>query len=442
MRPCTYVCPVFNNSFRYRISTTSLGMTTKQRFPYLALAIARLITISITLSLLVSAWCFSDLDDFNTVRPTSFHWQKPRNIASLKQPRQVPIEQKHVILPTFRNYTEDGELDLAVYTRLNFGPDSQPLNLGLSARHETWVPDIESKERFCGDQSVNTKTCNLARISGYYSPNGNSTNIPFTLRSGSSASDLIRGYFYDDVVTTNGVSVNLRFGVGDTWDVPPFLGLGIATSRENVSSSMSYTAALVEQGKIFEPYISFYDIRNPRGTGGQIVIGGVDRKKLYGGFTYWKGIGAPGEVPTPKIKVVANDGFEELYHKFVQPKKATALISPGTPFIVVPSDVLESLRFAVPIAFPIGSSDIKNYLYTTCDGTIDPSIAIEFDFQTVVIRIPLEDLKTVAPPRVYSSLGGIVANYSNICILSISSTDDIKGYSFILGGPFLRKVST
>ncbi|KAF3140306.1 hypothetical protein TWF703_003179 [Orbilia oligospora] len=274
------------------------------------------------------------------------------------------------------------------------------------------------------------------------SPNGNSTNIPFTLRSGSSASDLIRGYFYDDVVTTNGVSVNLRFGVGDTWDVPPFLGLGIATSRENVSSSMSYTAALVEQGKIFEPYISFYDIRNPRGTGGQIVIGGVDRKKLYGGFTYWKGIGAPGEVPTPKIKVVANDGFEELYHKFVQPKKATALISPGTPFIVVPSDVLESLRFAVPIAFPIGSSDIKNYLYTTCDGTIDPSIAIEFDFQTVVIRIPLEDLKTVAPPRVYSSLGGIVANYSNICILSISSTDDIKGYSFILGGPFLRKVST
>ncbi|EGX43850.1 hypothetical protein AOL_s00210g297 [Orbilia oligospora ATCC 24927] len=94
---------------------------------------------------------------------------------------------------------------------------------------------------------------------------------------------------------------------------------------------MSYTAALVEQGKIFEPYISFYDIRNPRGTGGQIVIGGVDRKKLYGGFTYWKGIGALGEVPTPKVKVVASDGFEELYNKFVQPRKATALISPGTP---------------------------------------------------------------------------------------------------------------
>ncbi|KAK6513155.1 hypothetical protein TWF506_009320 [Arthrobotrys conoides] len=227
----------------------------------------------------------------------------------------------------------------------------------------------------------------------------------------------VRGYYYDDIVTTGGVSVNLRFGVGDSWAIPPFLGLGISLPQEKDASSLSYTTALVEQNKIAEPYIGLYDIRNPCGTKGEIVIGGVDRKKIYGSFSSWNGIGAAGEVPTPKVKVVTNDGhFNDLYNRFVQPRNLTALISPGTPFIVVPSDVLESLRLAVPIAFPLGNSDIKKYLYTKCDGTIDPSFALEFDFQTLVIRIPLEDLKTVAPPRIYSNIGGFVSDESNVCV--------------------------
>ncbi|KAK6337155.1 hypothetical protein TWF718_009939 [Orbilia javanica] len=423
------------------MSFASPGMATKQPSQYLA--VAQLVTISVAVTLLILTWLFSVLHNSNTI-----NWGKPfegsENIVSSKQPRQAPAEKKHVILPTFQRYTEDGELEFATYTKLNFGPAQETITLGLSIRDETWVPSIEAKTEFCRNQSV--EACKLAEISGYYSLSGKDSSIPIRLSSaGSSSSEtnLVYGNFYEDFATVDGVSVNFRFVVGDSWRVPPFLGLGLPTFQPDSPSSRDYIPALVEQGKVAQPYISFYDTRNPRGTGGEIVIGGVDRKKIYGGFDCWKNSGRRGRVKTPKVRIIAKDTLFDVQDTYKQPTKPYTLVSPVEPFLIVPPDILASLRLALPTAYLLGTNDFEDYLYTRCDATIDPESAIEFEFETVVIKIPLEELRTVAPPRIYTSFGGHTSTESNICILSVSSTSGIKGlpdYSFILGGPFFRKV--
>ncbi|KAK6507937.1 hypothetical protein TWF481_006357 [Arthrobotrys musiformis] len=337
-------------------------------------------------------------------RQAKMQWRTPVvNLPnSIKRPRQAPAQQKHVVLSTHRENTEIGELDPAIYTTLKFGSDGQPIALQLAAGNITWVPNIKALNSFCGNHSVSAKACGFAKTSGYYSPSSNSTSVPFSLGSSSfSNSDSVNGYWYDDVVTAGAVPVDFRFGVGDSWNIPPFLGLGL-----NSSSSSSYVTTLVEQGKIHDSYISFYDVRNPRATGGQIVIGGVDRKKIYGNFDSWKSPGAWGEVPTPKVKVFSNSVFAETDSiKFEQPKESIALINPWSPYLVVPPDLLKSIRLHLEtFTFPYGRNDLLNYLFIDCDDTIDPDAAIEFEFDTVVIKIPLADLKTVDAPRAETSV--------------------------------------
>ncbi|KAK6343671.1 hypothetical protein TWF730_011261 [Orbilia blumenaviensis] len=220
----------------------------------------------------------------------------------------------------------------------------------------------------------------------------------------------------------------------------PSLGLGLTDPTGNSGGQLGYPETLTKQNKIYSSYTSFYNIRNPHGNAGQIVIGGVDRKKIYGNFDVWDDLTLPGEIPTPNVNVITEDNFDEVYNTtFSSPTQKTALISPGTPFIVVPSSLLQRLRLLVPFAYPLGRNDLADYLFALCDRQIDPTYFLQFEFDKVVIRVPLEDLKTTVPERIFATLGNIVAEESNTCRLSLSASQDDAEFSYILGGPFLSR---
>ncbi|KAK6526087.1 hypothetical protein TWF281_011125 [Arthrobotrys megalospora] len=395
----------------------------------------------LALSLLVSIWYLA-AHNYNTPWGIQSNRQGLSDGFSLKQRsrRQAPAEQKHVVIPTARKYHPSGELEPGFYAQFGFGKDNQPINLGVSERHETWVPDLKERERVCGNESASKLACELADVSGYYNPSVNSTELEFLISpNGFSANALVRGDWYDDIVTAGGVSINFRFGVGDYWNIPPFIGLGLS-SRENSASPPNYIESLVQQEKVAEPYTSFYDIQNPYGRGGQIVIGGVDRQKINGKFDCWTDLGRPGEVRTPNVKIILGNDYDKYTKntEFSPPRELTALISPGTPYILVPPSLRDRLSSLFPLGYAVRNGELSGYLVADCDKPIDPDNFLEFEFEKVVIRIPLEDFRGSAPARVVRNFGGSTLD-NNTCLLSIGTTDGERRHSYVLGGPFFSR---
>src|SRR4051812_41311389 len=88
-------------------------------------------------------------------------------------------------------------------------------------------------------------------------------------------------------MTAGGVTVEMTFGVADSWSLIPALGLGLTSSYYKTiyinKTYPSYPEILFQQGKIASQYCSIY-FNSAADLEGQLLLGALDRDKFAGGF--------------------------------------------------------------------------------------------------------------------------------------------------------------
>ncbi|KAK6537105.1 hypothetical protein TWF694_011305 [Orbilia ellipsospora] len=345
----------------------------------------------------------------------------PRAWTSRIQLRQA-VQVQHVTLQVYYDYISLGELDGNTYTEVDFGADNQPLRLGISTDTVTFVPQHpDSTNSFCANK-INTYGCKIAGITGYYSPATNiSTSETFVYSYGDNSNSTAHGYWAEDTVTTGGVSVDLSFGVAQTWNIVPQLGLGIWPALG--TKKPSYLDALEQQGKIGGQYVSYFNI-----TGnGTVVLGGTDLNKFTGKFKVWTQYDRSGIIETPKINIIASTNTSDAGPSDL----LTGLVTPTTPFIFIPQDLLDKLL----TMFPAKLNNQYGGYTLACDYKIDPTWFLEFDLSGVIIKVPFEDLLSSV------AVQGDVSCFMKFLPISMF-TQHGANFSYVLGGPFMRAAYT
>src|SRR3954462_3673802 len=88
-------------------------------------------------------------------------------------------------------------------------------------------------------------------------------------------------------MTAGGVSVEMNFGVADSWSLTPALGLGLTSKSYKTvypnETYPSYPEILFQQGKIASQFCSIY-YNSAIELEGQLLLGALDRDKFSGGF--------------------------------------------------------------------------------------------------------------------------------------------------------------
>ncbi|EPS43421.1 hypothetical protein H072_2617 [Dactylellina haptotyla CBS 200.50] len=343
---------------------------------------------------------------------------------SIHQARQA-ADAQYVVMPVKYNLTILGQLDGNLYADVLFGPNSQTITLGMNTDSVTWVPEQPaSKAEFCSN-ATNTAGCRIAgSVSGYYTPPSSvskKSNFWYLLDSDYPGYNAT-GYWSENTVTIGNIGVDLQFGVAESWNIIPSLGLGLWTTPRDIASGRpSYLAALEQQGKIAAQYLSCYDLTDGTDSG-SIVIGGVDLDKFSGQFTIWSNFDLPGIVTTPAARVLLGSNITTIPDS----KIALTLVNPFTPFLWLPDDLLNALVevLGATLISTIGAYGIP------CNTQIDPTWNIEFTFDKLVITMPMQHLVST------------VTSQGNACFLYLQpiSQYSITGYniSAILGGPFFR----
>ncbi|KAF3922946.1 Barrierpepsin [Dactylellina cionopaga] len=332
-------------------------------------------------------------------------------------------DPKYVALPVSYDFTVLGQLDGNLYADVQFGPNNQALRLAINTDDVTWVPELPaSKNNFCSN-SNNTVGCGYAGTSGYYEPGKTNRNDTFKYNPNiqqdtKSTKYLATGYWTENSVTVAGVTVDLQFGVATKWDIVPNLSLGLWSTGQ-AGGRPSYLQALEQQGKIAGQYCSCFNITGD----GSIVLGGIDLAKFSGKLKIWDNLTLPGIVTSPVVRLVTGSNSTTL----PTAKYPLSLVSPGSPFLSVPQNVLSAILSLVPAQFDsnFGAYDLP------CDTQFDPSWFIEFTFDELVIKLLFQDL-----------LSPITVRGSDRCYIALLPDDGeyLPGlsFSYILAGPFFR----
>ncbi|KAK6538433.1 hypothetical protein TWF694_010018 [Orbilia ellipsospora] len=408
------------------------------------------LSLGITRIILFLALAFSF---FAVVQSSSIAAAKPTvNRPSELQLQARQAEKNYVVLPARYDYFVLGTPDGNLYSDVTFGTSTphlqislhfvptemsflrdtdqksthviigrQPLRLALMADTVSWVPELPaSRNEFCSD-SRNTEACKIASVSDYYSPGDIPRNdtfdyAPFFFFTNKSAT----GYWVEDVVVAGGVSVDLRFGVAQSWNLVPSLGLGV-WPISNYNGRPSYLAALQQQGKIVGQYCSCYNLTDSDSS--TVILGGVDLDKFSGKLKVWDNFERTGIVDSPSAQIIQSNNVTSISKSEIP----TALVFPGTPLLYLPQNVLDAISSIIPARFTASAG-----MYTIPCGTrADASWFLELSFSGLAIKIPFENFLT-----------NVATQEDGMCftLLSSSSSFFLPGYrfSYILGGVFLR----
>ncbi|KAK6538183.1 hypothetical protein TWF694_011065 [Orbilia ellipsospora] len=334
-------------------------------------------------------------------------------------------QAQYVTMPVKYNLTILGQLDGNLYSEIEFAPSGQKITLGMNTDSVTWVPEQPaSTAQFCSNET-NTQGCQIAgAVSGYYKPESNvskKTKFFYSYASGGDPELNCTGYWTENTVTVGGLDVDLQFGVAESWNIFPSLGLGIWPTVRAEGNRPSFLAALVQQGKIAAQFLSCYNLGDPD-KGGSITLGGADLAKFSGKFTIWSNYDLPGIVTSPTIRYIRGSNITAAPVS----NNPTALVNPFTPFFYLPDDILNDLVQALGAQYivSLGAWGLP------CDTKIDNTWTIEFTFSQLVINVPMYQLLSD------------VSSSNNLCFIALQpiSYYEVPGYniSYVIGGPFFR----
>ncbi|KAK6344619.1 hypothetical protein TWF718_006577 [Orbilia javanica] len=305
-----------------------------------------------------------------------------------------------------------GGVDNNVYTDVTFGEEKSPIELAVSFQQITWVP----------------------QLSGIKPPVDIPKDDIFRLEYGLNST--VSGYWTTSTLTASSVSITHTFGIAtNSQNLHPTLGLGIFPTNR-FSNRPSYLDSLLRQNKIFGKYVSFYDISNHSGFG-RLVVGGIDRGKYLGRLKRLKGGGLVGIVESPGVMV--STGRNESFGV-----GGLAFLAVDTSFLWLPQPIVYNIISNFPVAtYDLFPSEKQSFLVYTvpCGTRFDPSWRIEFTFEGVVVKVPLNHLVTTTEV----AAGGRDESVNKRCVLAIQPNDgrySLEGYSFsyVLGAPFWRYV--
>ncbi|KAF3926465.1 Candidapepsin-4 [Arthrobotrys entomopaga] len=343
--------------------------------------------------------------------------------GSILSERQA--QAQYVVLPVKYNLTILGQLDGNLYSEVEFAPSGQKLLLGMNTDSVTWVPEQPaSTAQFCSNET-NTEGCQIAgAVSGYYKPESNvskKTNFFYSYASGGDPELNCTGYWTENTVTVGGLDVDIQFGVAQSWNIFPSLGLGLWPTIPSQGNRPSFLAALVQQGKIAAQYLACYNLGDPV-NGGSVLLGGVDLDKFTGKFTIWSNYDLPGIVSSPTIRYIRGSNITDapVSHN------PTALVNPFTPFFYLPDEILNDLVQALGAQFivSLGAWGLP------CGTQIDPTWMLEFTFSRLVISVPMSQLLSDVPSP------------NNLCFIALQPVSyyEVSGYniSYVIGGAFFR----
>ncbi|KAK9323359.1 aspartic peptidase domain-containing protein [Lipomyces orientalis] len=189
---------------------------------------------------------------------------------------------------------------------------------------------------------------------------------------------------------------------------------------------------LVEQGLIQSRVYSLW-LNDLDASNGNILFGGVDRKKFSGALAelpiaMYSGESEPSEFFVELLGLGFTD-VDGSAHAAVTSLNTHVLLDSGTSFNYLPLDILEAIASIVNAKY---SSNLEYYVQR-CDVT-SLEASIDFYFDGVTIKVPLNEI--LLPAISQSGEPLTFTDGAPVCILSVRPDSDI-GVS-ILGDTFLR----